>query len=127
MTQTFTIDGRDIRFKATMSLTYRYQAQFGEDILTVLWPIIEFMFNNGSEPENALEALKQIKTTDLMNIIWTLAKTADQSIPEPIDWYDKFEHFPIMELAPKLLLMIVQTMKTTEQFKKKLKVEKSKK
>jgi hypothetical protein len=123
MIKTLQIDGRDIRFKATMSLTYRFQSQFGKDILKIIWPILRAALSVGAEKELSeevvLEALEEIEATDILNIIWTMAKSADPSIPEPVEWYDEFEHFPLDEVAMPLFELLINSMQSSEKLKKK--------
>lgn len=121
MEKTLTIDGRAIRFKSTMALTYRYQAQFGKDILSVIWPAIRFIFQEGAE--QSVEAFEKIQTTDIQNIIWVMAKTADKDIEDPFEFWDSLESFPI-DYMRELFMMIVGSMQNSEQLKKKLKAVK---
>lgn len=43
------------------------------------------------------------------DIAWTLAKTADNSIPDPLSWLDSFSVFPIVEIFPELQEMLTAT------------------
>ncbi|WP_316246313.1 hypothetical protein [Sutcliffiella horikoshii] len=65
---------------------------------------------------------EQIKTLDMevfYNICWTLAKTADKNIPEPIDWLDEFEEFPIMDIMSELQELITKSFGTTKKKSRK--------
>ena len=37
---------------------------------------------------------------DFLNIVWAMAKNADDSVPEPKKWFNQFEVFPMDELVP---------------------------
>lgn len=104
MEKTIVIDGKPVRFKSTGAVPLRYKAQFGKDFFKELIKI------------SALEGLegKQIKPQDLekvdfdvfYNIAWVMAKTADSSIPDPIEWLDEFEVFPMLDIIPELQELI---------------------
>ena len=36
------------------------------------------------------------------NISWIMAKTADPTIPEPMEWLEQFDEFPMVEIIPEL-------------------------
>ena len=38
----------------------------------------------------------------MYNILWTLAKNADNSIPEPLEWLDSFEEFPVFDIFSQI-------------------------
>lgn len=104
MEKTLTIDGREVRFKSTAATALRYKAQFGRDFfadLLKMMPIIKIAQNKELE-DMTYDQLKQLDFEIFYHIIWVLAKTADKSIPEPIEWLDTFEEFPLQEMLPEL-------------------------
>lgn len=103
MEKTLTIDGQQVNFKSTAATPMRYKAQFGSDFFADLMkmaPMIEAAESGGEDM--SLEALRTIDFEVFYNMIWTLAKTADNTIPEPIEWLDGFDVFPLMEIIPEL-------------------------
>lgn len=119
MEKTLTIDGREVKFKSTAATPKRFKAQFGKDFfgelmkLTPLMSAFEKMNNvatvEGEQPNLDMEVIKLLDFDLFYDIIWTLAKTADKTIPEPIDWLDEFDEFPIMEILPELNELIASS------------------
>jgi hypothetical protein len=111
MEKTIKIDGKNVTFKATGGIMYRYKNQFGREYLADAMKMQNFADS---------KTKKKIKTADgkitfvddydytklnlelAYNLAWTLAKTADPSIPDPQTWLDSFNTFPIMEIIPQL-------------------------
>lgn len=109
MEKTLTIDGHAVRFKSTAATPKRFKAQFGKDFfaeLMKLMPLMTAFETMGNEEDNIenlnIDLIQALDFDLFYDIIWTLAKTADPTIPEPIDWLDGFSEFPVMELLPKL-------------------------
>ena len=71
--------------------------------------------NGGLDIEKmSFENLDHLDTIVIFNFIWVMAKTADNSIPEPLTWLDGFESMPLEEILPEvteLLNASVQTRK----------------
>jgi len=108
------IDGRQVRFKSTGAFLLRYKAQFGRDALQDILRIQSAIDNKGR--------IKNIDTLDLevfYNLVWTLAKTADPSIPPPLEWLDEFSEFPLMDIIPEIVDMIFSCLTSTVESKKK--------
>lgn len=99
------IDGKQVKFKATAATPLRYKAQFGKDYFSEILKMQKLA--NLKESKNQADILSKIDFDTLYNIIWILAKTADKSIPEPLDWLDGFAIFPIGEILPQLQELIV--------------------
>lgn len=125
MQKTIIIDGQEVKFKASASIVYRYKAQFNKDLLDIAMPLVSTVLAGYQEGKIDFEALIEkaaytLELTDLYNLIWVMAKTGDNSIPEPIEWYDKFEVFPGIDIAKELFEILLPSMLTTEESKKKL-------
>ena len=108
------IDGRQVKFKSTGAFLLRYKAQFGRDVLQDILKL-----------QGAIDNKNQIKNIDALdlevfyNLIWTLAKTADPSIPPPLEWLDTFGEFPLAEIVPEVIDLIFSSLGTTVEPKKK--------
>ena len=108
------IDGRQVKFKSTGAFLLRYKAQFGRDALQDILKL-----------QGAIDNKNQIKNIDTLdlevfyNLIWTLAKTADPSIPPPLEWLDEFSEFPLMDIIPEIVDMIFSCLTSTVESKKK--------
>ena len=114
MEKILTIDGRQVRFKSTGAFLLRYKAQFGRDALQDILKL-----------QGAIDNKNQIKNIDALdlevfyNLVWTLAKTADPSIPPPLEWLDEFSEFPLMDIIPEIVDMIFSCLTSTVESKKK--------
>lgn len=114
MEKILTIDGRQVRFKSTGAFLLRYKAQFGRDALQDIFKLQNAIDNNG--------LIKDVNVLDLesiYNLVWVLAKTADPSIPPPIEWLDTFGEFPLAEIVPEVIDLIFSSLGTTVEPKKK--------
>lgn len=125
MEKTVLIDGRQATFKATGGIGYRYKAQFGREFLVDIQTLQEFM-------DSAEEKQKKVKGPDgkitfqkytdydytklslesMYNILWTMAKTADESIPDPQAWLDSFDTFPVMDIWNQVQGIFTANLKT---------------
>lgn len=105
MEKTIVIDGKEVKFKSNGSTALRYKVQFGRDYLTEIFklkPLLEL------DPENlTAEDIANLDSEVFYNLVWSLAKTADNTIPDLLTWLDTFDTFPIFEILPDLQEMIV--------------------
>ncbi|WP_088825657.1 MULTISPECIES: hypothetical protein [Listeria] len=119
MEKTIKIDNVDVRLKSTGATVLRYKQQFGKDYFSELLKMtkaIEPMRSNKNDNLDELNAedLSLLDFEVIYNFVWVLAKTADPEIPEPIEWLDSFDTFPIMDILPEiedLLSASIQTKK----------------
>ena len=104
MEKTIYIDNKPVRLKSTAALPKRYKAQFRRDYFADLFKIAKVFEGKDSKEMDlkhiSYEDLSCLDLDVLYDIIWTLAKTADKSIPEPLEWYDQFERFDLMKVLP---------------------------
>lgn len=111
MEKTLTIDGRQVRFKSTGAFLLRYKAQFGRDVFADVMRLADAIDENTGE-------LKNLDAFDLevfYNLVWTLAKTADPTLPDPMTWLDTFTEFPIFEILPEVQDMILASVQSTKK------------
>ena len=114
MEKILNIDGRQVKFKSTGAFLLRYKAQFGRDAIKDIY--------NLQGAVSAKGQIKDINALDLAviyDLVWTLAKTADPSIPPPLEWLDGFSEFPLMDIVPEITDMIYSCMSSTAKNKKK--------
>lgn len=114
MEKTITIDGKEIIFKSTGAVPMRYRAQFGSDF-----------FSDMMSSLNVVELMekKTLNTKDLQTVnfevfyqmLWTMAKTANKEIKDPITWLDEFDEFPIFEIIPEVIDLLLSNMQSTKK------------
>ncbi len=109
------IDGRQVKFKSTGAFLLKYKAQFGRDAIQDI-----FKLQNAIDTEtNELVNYEALDLEVFYNLIWTLAKTADPSLPPPMEWLDGFSEFPLIDIIPEVIDMIFSCLKSTVNSKKK--------
>ncbi len=106
MEKTIYVDNQPIRLKSTAALPKRYKAQFRRDYFADLFKIAK-VFDGKKKGDMNLEDityenLERMDMDVLYDIIWTLAKTADKNIKDPLEWYDGFEKFNLMAILPEV-------------------------
>lgn len=121
MEKTLTIDGKEVRFRSSGGVLKRYKAQFQRDLFADISKLGLAMPN---EKKVNIESLSDKKLMELMgkidldllaDITWVFAKTADQSIHDPLTWLDGFETFPIMEIFPEIQELLTFTMQGSKK------------
>jgi len=110
-----TIDGRQVKFKSTGALLLKYKAQFHKDALQDVFKL----YNLVDKKTNKLITIEGLDLEVFYNLTWTLAKTADPQLPPPIEWLDTFSEFPLMDILPELMDMILSCITSTINSKKK--------
>lgn len=104
MEKTVTIDGKTVCFRSTGSLPLRYKAQTKRDFFADIMKL-----------DNIIDKKTKgidFDTLDLeifYNLAWCMAKTADSTIPPPIEWLDKFECFPIVLILTELQDLLLKS------------------
>ena len=118
---------------------FLYKDQFGRDIVPTLVPVlnagIDLVFGVYKETGGKInkETIMNIDTgalteavynaaaieaVDLLNIVWALAKNADEEIPEPREWFKQFDVFPVDVIAPAVFELIFKAMVSTKNLKR---------
>lgn len=110
MEKTIEISGQQVTFKSSGAVPKRYKMQFQRDFFKDLigMGITNQKLDDLSE-DAQLEAVRKIDFDVFYDIAWTLAKTADSKIPDPMTWLDGFDTFPIMEILPELQDILAAT------------------
>lgn len=117
MEKTVYIDEKPVRLKSTAAITKKYKAQFRRDYFADMLKIAK-VFGNGKDKKLSgisYEDLGELDMDVLYDIIWTMAKMADNSIPDPETWLDRFETFPIMEIMPEIQDMLTSSMRGSKK------------
>ena len=114
MEKTITIDGKEIKFRSSGATPIRYKAQFGRDFLTDIYKLKDLEKLQGKK-ELTITEMKKIDFDLFYNLTWALAKTANKEIPEPVEWLDQFEAFPVMEIFGELQDVIISTIQAKKK------------
>lgn len=119
MEKTIVIDNKQVRLKATAALPKRYKAQFGRDYFADLMKVAK-VFGKGMKRNFGIQdisfaSLDHMDMEVFYDIIWTMAKTADRTIPDPLEWLDGFEVFPLNEIMGEVKDLLTDTMPTSKK------------
>ena len=118
--KTVYVDERPVRLKSTAALPKRYKAQFRRDYFADLLKISKIFGGANGKNEDADEktTLANVTLSDLdyldmdvlYDIIWTMAKSADRNISDPMEWLDEFEVFPLREIMEEIKDLLENSM-----------------
>lgn len=101
MEKTLTIDGRTVKFKCSGGTLMRYRNQFNSEFLADL-----------SALKKVQNDAAKINFAVIENMIWTFAKTADTTVPDPQTWYDSFDEINIYEVWTELSDLVSQSVRS---------------
>lgn len=122
MEKIINIGDRAVKLSNNVSWAMHYRSQFGKDIVPALLPLVGTLMETAStmiqEADNSLEGiaeaiegramdillpLYQAEFVDtLVNVMWAMAKAADENIDPPLQWAQKLDSFPIDIIAPEV-------------------------
>ena len=116
--RTITIDGMEVPFKASASLTRLYRAKFRKDIFKDFSALKDSV--DESDEKNSGLGIESLEVFE--NIAWTMAKHADpETVPDsPDDWLEQFNCFSIYEVLPQLFELWGMNLETQAESKKAL-------
>ena len=109
MEKTIIIEGRQVKFKSTAATMLRYKAQFGRDMLRD-FSILQAAFRKTKKGIKLVD-IDKLDMETIYNLIWVFAKTADNSIPDVIDWFDTFDTFPLINVLSELTDLLTSSLK----------------
>lgn len=142
MEKTIKIGSKEVRLCNDIVWALNYRDQFGQDIIPTLMPMLAALVDmlsglvrtgmvgkevhaeeilkkmDGDDITNAVVHLGGVELTDLINITWALAKTADEDIPEPREWLKQFDSFPVDEVAPAVFDLMAKGVISTKNLKR---------
>ena len=110
------IDGKKIGFKTNGATPLRYKAQFGKDYfkeILKLAPLEKLMDKDKNQIK--FEDLDALDFELFYNISWIMAKTYDPTIPEPLEWLEQFDEYPIADIIPELQELMASSFQTSKK------------
>lgn len=103
MQKTVIVDNKPIVFECNLLSLLIYKNQFGRNLLDDMNDIDRKRLVY----ENADEEIK--KSEKAYNILWTLAKTANENIKSPDIWLDDFEEFDTFSIWSEMSANVVRS------------------
>ena len=92
---------RPFRLTATAATLRRYRNQFNREFLSDL-----------SKLQEVKEDMSDFSFEPFENIVWAMAKTADNSIPDVQTWLDSFTDFSVIDVFTQLQDIIINSLKS---------------
>ena len=117
-------EGQSFDINSSNGWLYTYQEQFGHDVLPVLLPAVEALIGalsdmvknaDGDDVSDILKSaddetisnmfitLSGMQLTTITNVVWAMAKNADDGIASPREWINSFDVFPWDIIVPQVL------------------------
>lgn len=142
MEKTIKIDKKSVRLSNNIGWTMEYRDQFNHDIVPTLMPMLAAILDvlggivdtvgstkdigyedlikavNSDKMLDAVIHMSGLEFVELINIIWAMAKTADETIPEPREWVKQFGNFPLDEITPTVFRLIVDGVMSSKNVKR---------
>lgn len=142
MEKTIKIGNKSVRLDNNIGWALAYRDQFGRDIVPSLMPMLAAgidvfsgLLNETGKTDNitisdiarvadgeaflnAAIHLGALEFVDFINITWSLAKCADEDIPEPKEWIKQFDSFPIDVIGPAVFSLIVKGVISSKNLKR---------
>lgn len=142
MEKTIKIGNKSVKLNNNISWAIAYRDQFGRDIIPALMPMLAgaldifagLVADTGKANEisvsdlakladgdaliNAVIHIGGFEFVDFINITWALAKCADKDIPEPREWVEQFDSFPLDIVAPEVIKLIFKGVISSKNLKR---------
>lgn len=141
MEKVIKIGKQEVKLSNNVAWLMEYKDQFGKDATQELIPLVATMietlgsgltaYQNG---EINLEALSEAiegrafellvpiyqseLSTTLINIIWAMAKAADETIDPPKKWVRQFDSFPFDVVGPEVWDLVVKGFVSSKNLKR---------
>ena len=118
MEKVIKIGEKEVKLKANAMQAIIYRAEFGRDIMEVqgsLMGMVNFDKDGGTSIN--INGMKPIDSVGIVQIIWTMAKAADNNTPPLEQWLDQFDTFPIMDVFADAYELILANFISTTRIK----------
>lgn len=126
------IADKEVRLNNNVAWTMEYRDQFGKDILPAIMPLVASMVEgvstvmtdatvNGEITTSSIAEAIEGRTMDILlpmfqaefvdlviNVTWSMAKAADESIDPPKRWVRQFDEFPLDVVGPAVLDLVLK-------------------
>lgn len=140
MEKTIKIGNKEVRLNNNVAWTMEYRDQFGKDILPTIMPLVasalesaSALFENGAGSVTAADIfgaiqgravdillpMFQAEFVDLVvNVTWSMAKAADESIEPPKKWVRQFDSFPLDVIGPEVADLVLRGFVSSKNLKR---------
>ena len=102
------IDGKSVKLKSNAMQAIIYRREFGRDIMEVQGSLMKMVnFDKKGGMSFNINGISGIDSVGIVEIIWTMAKAADSSVPPLEQWLEQFDSFPIMDVFAECYELIL--------------------
>ena len=124
MKKTIKLNSKEkIKIDTSWNWAYIYMDYFGHDIIPDLIPVIDTfietftrLLNGAQTDEDEIsDKLYGLEATTVTNVVWALAKNADEEIPDVREWLKGFDRFPLDIILPEVLETLADTMMSSKK------------
>lgn len=142
MEKTIKIGSKSVKLNNNIGWTLAYRDQFGRDVIPAIMPMFASAMDvisgivaqtgkiekvsvediisvlDGDALVDAVIHLGGLEFADFINIIWALAKCADEYIDEPSEWVKQFDVFPLDIIAPEVIKLVSKGVISSKNLKR---------
>ena len=114
------IGEKSVSLRANASFLLIYKDEFSREALTDVFPLMQMVLPiiglargetlDSTTAMALVDGLEKFNTETLVNIIWAMAKNADNTIGEPREWLDTFEDFPLLDILNDVIPFLLESM-----------------
>ena len=143
------IGKQEVKLNNNVAWTMEYRDQFGKDILPAIMPLLASAVEgistivadageNGEMTTSSIAEALEGRTMEVMlpmfqaefvdlvvNVTWSMAKAADESIEPPRKWVRQFDEFPLDVVGPTVFDMLLKGFVSSKNLKRLKKISES--
>ena len=136
------IGKQEVRLNNNVAWTMEYRDQFGKDILPVIIPMVASVSEGitsiiSDADESGMITVKSIasaiegRSVDILlplfqaefvdivvNVMWAMAKAADENIDPPKQWVRQFDSFPLDVVIPEVGDLVLRGFSSSKNLKR---------
>ncbi|SOC12803.1 hypothetical protein SAMN05880501_10754 [Ureibacillus xyleni] len=110
------IDGKEVSLKVNASCLRRYKMQFRRDFIADIFrlkKLDQYIVNGELKADD--ETIAQIDFELFSDLLWLFAKTADKTIPSPLEWEEQFVSIPLSDTLPVVLELLTVMLDSSQK------------
>ena len=139
MVKTIKIGEKSVQLDNNTGWALIYKDQTGQDILPSILPMLAMIMSTCSNIVDELGEVKEAKAedfiralsdidvisklyglefTDLIHLTWSLAKCADDNIPDPKTWLRELGEFPLDIIVPEVFSLLIKGLMSSKNLER---------
>lgn len=111
MVKTVKINGKNINFSLAAKFIIIYRNNFNKDIGELVFPLLGSIMTSIQSAKNDTEIMSvvfnelsgKLELVDILNLLWSMAYAADDSIPSADVFFDDFSITDVYKMISELL------------------------